>query len=141
RGLVVRGGERSRHEAAFARFSSVFPTAFCLRERGRFYPITSMDKGRLLGAGLHNVMGYFRDDTPLIELILDENGKKELDTLWNEFDFISDYTVRTYSQFVFNGGDGGRGTPVGRPRPHGCATPTALFPLPDHDLTHAAPPT
>jgi hypothetical protein len=42
--LVVPVGERGRYEAAFARFSSVFPTAFCLRERGRFYPITSMDK-------------------------------------------------------------------------------------------------
>ena len=65
--LVVPAGERARYEAAFARFSSVFPTAFCLREHGRFYPITSMDLGRLLGAGFHNVMGYFRDDTPLIE--------------------------------------------------------------------------
>ena len=40
-------------------------------------------------------MGYFRDDTPLIELILDEKGQKELDPLWDEFDFIADYTART----------------------------------------------
>ncbi len=60
--LLVPAGERARYEAAFARFSSVFPTAFCLREHGRFYPIISMDKGRYLGAGFHNVMGYFRDD-------------------------------------------------------------------------------
>ena len=72
--LVVPAGGRARYEAAFARFSSVFP-AFCLREHGRFYPITSMDKGRFLGAG-YNVMGYFRDDAPLIELILDETERK-----------------------------------------------------------------
>jgi hypothetical protein len=139
--LTVPAGERARYEAAFARFSSVFPTGFCLRERGRFYPITSMDQGRLLGAGLHNVMGYFRDDTPLIELILDENGKKELDTLWQEFDFISDYTVRTYSQFVFNGGggSGGRGTAVDRPSANEFATQSAIFRMRDQYLAKAAP--
>ncbi|MDQ3011406.1 MAG: DUF1592 domain-containing protein, partial [Acidobacteriota bacterium] len=140
--LVVPAGERSRYEAAFARFSSVFPTAFCLRERGRFYPINSMDKGRLLGAGLHNVMGYFRDDTPLIELILDEKGKQELETLWHEFDFIADYTLRTYSQFVFNGGDGGRSRiPVDRPGPNEFATEAAIFRMRDQYLTKSPPDT
>ncbi|MEO6726448.1 MAG: DUF1592 domain-containing protein [Blastocatellia bacterium] len=140
--LVVPTGERTRYEAAFARFSSVFPTAFCLRERGRFYPINSMDKGRLLGAGLHNVMGYFRDDTPLIELILDEKGKQELETLWHEFDFIADYTLRTYSQFVFNGGDGGRSRiPVDRPGPNEFATEAAIFRMRDQYLTKSPPDT
>ena len=36
-----------------------------------------MDKERYLGAGLHSLLGYFRDDTPLIELILDEKEKQE----------------------------------------------------------------
>src|SRR4030095_13592398 len=138
--LIVPGGERARYEAAFARFSSIFPTAFCLRERGRFYPIPSMDKGRFLGAGFHNVMGYFRDDTPLIELILDENGKKELDTLWDEFDFIADHTVRTYSQFIFNAGEGGglRRNGVDRPSPNEFATEAAIFKLRDQYLARAA---
>ena len=138
--LMVPAGGRSRYEAAFARFSSVFPTAFCLREHGRFYPITSMDKGRFLGAGFHNVMGYFRDDTPLIELILDENGKKELDALWDEFDFIADYTVRTYSQFIFNGGEGGglRRNVVDRPSANEFATQPAIFRLRDQYLAKAA---
>ena len=34
--LVVPAGGGPRYEAAFARFSSVFPTAFCLREHGGF---------------------------------------------------------------------------------------------------------
>jgi mono/diheme cytochrome c family protein len=63
--LAVPAGQRALYEAAFTRFSSVFPTAFYARERGRFYPVDSYDKGRLLGAGLHNVMGYFRDDSIL----------------------------------------------------------------------------
>ncbi|MBO0861082.1 MAG: DUF1592 domain-containing protein [Chloracidobacterium sp.] len=139
--LAVPAGERERYEAAFARFSTVFPTAFCLRERGRFYPINTMDKGRLLGAGLHNVMGYFRDDTPLIELILDEKGKKEIDQLWREFDFIADYNVRAYSQFVFNGGDGGRSIPVERPNPNDFDTQVSIFWMRDQYLTKAPPDT
>lgn len=140
--LVVPAGERAHYEAAFARFSSVFPTAFCLRERGRFYPITSMDKERFLGAGFHNIMGYFRDDTPLIELILDENGKKELDTLWQEFDFIADYTVRTYLQFIYNAGEGGGlRRNVDRPSQNEFATEASIFRLRDQILANAAPAT
>jgi hypothetical protein len=139
--LVVPAGERARYEAAFARFSSVFPTAFCLRERGRFYPITSMDKGRFLGAGFHNVMGYFRDDTPLVQLILDENGKKELDALWQEFDFIADFTVRTYYQFIYNAGEGGglRRNISDRPSANEFATEAAIFRLRDQVLARVAP--
>ena len=47
-------------------------------------------------------MGYWRDDIPLMELILDEKGQKELNSLWDEFDFIADYTNRTWEQFYFN---------------------------------------
>jgi hypothetical protein len=100
--LVVPAADRARYEAAFARFSSVFPDAFFISERGRYYPDDSEDKGRLLSAGFHNVMGYFRDDIPLMELILDDKGKKELDRLWDEFDFIADYTKRTWMQFFLN---------------------------------------
>jgi len=100
--LVVPAGQRARYEAAFARFSSLFPDAFYVRERGRFYPDESEDKGRLLSAGFHNVMGYTRDDAPLRELILDDKGQKELEALWNQFEFVSDYTARTYVQFYFN---------------------------------------
>jgi hypothetical protein len=98
--LIVPVGQRAKYEAAFARFSRVFPTAFCLKERGRFYPINTMDRERYLGAGLHSALGYFRDDTPLIELILDDKGKHELETLWHEFEFIGDYTLRNYTQFI-----------------------------------------
>jgi Protein of unknown function (DUF1592)/Protein of unknown function (DUF1588)/Protein of unknown function (DUF1587)/Protein of unknown function (DUF1585)/Protein of unknown function (DUF1595) len=137
--LIVPAGERTRYEAAFARFSSLFPTAFCLQEHGRFYPITSMDKGRYLGAGFHNVMGYFRDDTPLIALILDEKGKKELDTLWDEFDLIADYTVRTYYQFIYNAGEGGGiRRNVERPSQNEFTTEAAIFKLRDQILAKTA---
>jgi mono/diheme cytochrome c family protein len=117
--LMVPAGQRARYEASFARFANVFPDAFYIKERGRFYPDDSEDKGRLLSAGFHNVMGYFRDDTPLMELILDERGRKELDRLWLEFDTIADFTTRTYVQFFFNqsGEIEGRGRESGSFRP------------------------
>ena len=97
--LVIPAGQRERYEAAFKRFSSVFPDRFYLHERGRFYPVdVSTDTGRVLSAGLHNQMGYFRDDTALVELILDEKATQELDTLWDEFEYIADYSRRTYVQ-------------------------------------------
>ena len=117
--LLVPSGQRARYEASFAKFAHVFPDAFYIRERGRFYPDDSEDKGRLLSAGFHNVMGYFRDDTPLMELILDEKGRKELEMLWLEFDTIADFTTRTYVQFFFNqsGEIEGRGRESGSFRP------------------------
>jgi hypothetical protein len=117
--LVVPTGQRARYEAAFARLSNVFPDVFYIKERGRFFPDDSQDKGRLLSAGFHNVMGYFRDDTPLIELILDEKGKRTLDRLWDEFDYIGDYTTRTYVQYFFNqsGEVRGKGRESGTERP------------------------
>jgi mono/diheme cytochrome c family protein len=138
--LLVPAGERSRYEAAFARFSTVFPVGFYARERGRFYPIDSYDKGRLLGAGFHNVMGYFRGDSVLSSLILDDKGKKELDALWQDFDFVADYTVRTWEQFVFDGGGGGGrgGKPIQKPSFNEATTSPVIARYRDHFLEIAA---
>lgn len=117
--LVVPAAERKRYEAAFARFASVFPDHFYVTERGRFFPDDSQDKGRLLSAGYHSVVGFFRDDTPLMELILDENSKQEINRLWNEFDYIADFTARTWTQYFFNqsGEVQGKGAESGSARP------------------------
>ncbi|WP_321472351.1 DUF1592 domain-containing protein [uncultured Paludibaculum sp.] len=120
--LVVPVAERARYEASFRRFASVFPDAFYIRERGRYFPDDSQDKGRLLSAGYHSVLGYFRDDTPLMELILDEPARKELDRLWREFEYEADFTARTWVQFFFNqsgevlgkGAESSSERPVGR---------------------------
>ena len=90
--LVVPAAERPRYEASFARFASVFPDAFFVKERGRYFPDDSEDKGRLLSAGYHSVIGFFRDDMPLAQLILNDEQKKELDQLWLEFDYMADFT-------------------------------------------------
>ena len=94
--------ERARYEAAFARFSAVFPDAFYVSERGRYFPDNTRDKGRHLSAGFHNLMGYFRDDQPLYELILDEQGQRELDAMWQDLDFVASATSRTYVQFYLS---------------------------------------
>ena len=139
--LIVPQGELERYEKAFTRFSSVFPDAFYISERGRFFPDDSADKGRFLSAGYHNVMGYYRDDTPLQELILDEAGRKELNALWDEFDFIADYTGRTWVQYFFNqsGEVVGNGRESGSERPSDAAvsaTPV-IFKLRDVYLAKA----
>src|SRR5579872_6005124 len=100
--LVVPAAERKRYEASFERFASIFPDKFYVSERGRYFPDDSEDKGRLLSAGYHSVLGFFRDDQPLMELILDDKGQKELNRLWEEFEFISQFTARTFIQYFFN---------------------------------------
>jgi len=140
--LVVPAAERRRYEAAFAQFASVFPDAFYITERGRYFPDDSEDKGRLLSAGYHNTMGYFRDDTPLTELILDENGQRELNQLWDEFDFISDFTARTWVQYFLNqsGEVAGKGAEAGSPRPanHAITDEAVVMRLRDAYLAKAA---
>jgi hypothetical protein len=119
--LVIPAARRAEYEESFARFAKVFPDAFYVKERGKFFPDDSSDSGRLLSAGYHSVMGYWRDDDPLQQLILDEKGKKELDRLWTEFDFYADHTARTFVQYYFNqsGEVQGGGAESGRPRPVG----------------------
>jgi Protein of unknown function (DUF1592)/Protein of unknown function (DUF1588)/Protein of unknown function (DUF1587)/Protein of unknown function (DUF1585)/Protein of unknown function (DUF1595) len=97
--LHVPAGQRSKYEAAFAHFAAVFPDAFYISERGRYFPDNTRDTGRHLSAGFHNLMGYFRDDQPLYEMLLDDAGRKQLDELWRELDFIASANIRTYTQF------------------------------------------
>ena len=120
--LVVPHAERARYETSFAHFASVFPDVFYVTERGRYFPDDSEDKGRLLSAGYHSVVGYYRDDTPLLKLILDDKGQKEINRLWTEFDYMADFTARTWVQFFFNqsgevlghGAESGQDRPVGK---------------------------
>jgi Protein of unknown function (DUF1592)/Protein of unknown function (DUF1588)/Protein of unknown function (DUF1587)/Protein of unknown function (DUF1595)/Protein of unknown function (DUF1585) len=139
--LVVPAAERDRYQAAFERFAQAFPDAFYIQERGRYFPDDTQDKGRLLSAGYHNVMGYWRDDVPLQDLILDDAGRKRLDRLWTEFDFISDFTAHTWVQYYFNqsGEVDGKGAESGTLRPPDAAvsTPEIIFEQRDKYLAKA----
>lgn len=97
--------ERARFTAAFARFCSVFPDTFYVSERGRDYVKDSQkqmgEKGRLLSAGFHSMMGYFRDDAPLYDMVLDEAQQQQLDRLWQELDFVASAPMRQYVGFLW----------------------------------------
>ncbi len=120
--LAVPAGQRARYEAAFGRFCSVFPDMFYKEERGRNYFDTTKDRGRYLSAGFHNLMGYFRDDQPLYELLLNDEQQKQLDEMWHELDFVASANIRTYIQFYLSGRRGARGQPD-EETPEGVARP------------------
>jgi hypothetical protein len=86
---------------ALERFCAVFPDAFVVSDRGPYFDPKGAGKGRLLTAGFHLMQGYFRDDQPLCELILDERGRRELDELWHELNFITLVPMRQYKDFIF----------------------------------------
>lgn len=93
-----------KYESTFKRFCSIFPDAFYVSERARVYLDPTKEKlnaGRLLSAGFHSMTGYFRDDGPLYELMLDADGQRELDRLWQEFDFITGAPMRQYTSFIW----------------------------------------
>lgn len=99
---VCRSDACMEHERRdYELFCSLFPDAFYVAERGRSHlkpaEAAKEGKGRLLSAGFHSMMGYFRDDQPLYELILDDSQRRELDQLWSELDFITLAPVRQYS--------------------------------------------
>ncbi len=127
----------------FERFASVFPDTFYVTERGRYFPDDSADKGRLLSAGYHSVVGFFRDDTPLMELILDEKGQRRARSGCGiEFDFIANITARTWTQYFFNqsGEVAGKGAESGTPRPadHQITDTPVILAMRDAYLAKAA---
>ena len=97
--------QRERYEATFTRFCAIFPDAFFIAERSRPYVMDKNEEklktGRFLSAGFHSQMGYFRDDQPLYELILDARGRRELDDLWQELDFIALAPLRQHRNLLW----------------------------------------
>ena len=94
----------TQFENEVKRFCRVFPDAFYVSERGRDYvglAKSEQEKGRLLSAGFHSMMGYYRDDRPLMNLMLDSAQRAELDRLWQELDFVTSAPMRQYTGFVW----------------------------------------
>jgi len=88
-------------DAAAARFCAVFPDTFVVLERGPYYDKSASPKGRFLSAGFHLMLGYYRDDRPLYDLVLDDAARREIDALWTEFHFITQDPFRQYKDFIF----------------------------------------
>ncbi len=93
------GKEKGRK--ALDRFCSVFPDAFVVSDRGPYFDPNAAGQGRPLTAGFHLMQGYFRDDEPLCELILDGRERRELDALWQELNFVALAPARQYKDFIF----------------------------------------
>lgn len=71
---------------------------FCHAFPNRFYYV---DDRRGLAAGFHLIEGFFRDDQPLVEKVLSDAERKELDQLWTEFDFVMQNTETLIRGFVW----------------------------------------
>ncbi len=82
-------------------FCRVFPDAFVVSDRPPYFDLRGGAQGRPLSAGFHLMQGYFRDDAPLCELVLDEAGRRELDRLWRELNFVTGAPMRQYRDFIF----------------------------------------
>ncbi len=94
-------GKDAELDAARSRFCRVFPNAFSVSSRGHYADPNLGVQVRLLTAGFHLMQGYFRDDEPLCELVLDDAAKQELDTLWQELNFVTLVPLRQYKDFLF----------------------------------------
>ncbi len=77
--LVDRDGDLAKSFAGQAE-------AFCHAFPNRFFYV---DDRRGLAAGFHLVEGFFRDDRPLVEKVLSDPERRELDQLWAELDFAT----------------------------------------------------
>ena len=106
--LLLKTGtdeDRKAVTSSYRTFCSVFPDNFFILERGRgnVDPKESNreGKGRLLSAGFHSMMGYFRDDQPLCELVLSDEQRHEIDKLWSELDFIALAPLRQFSGYIW----------------------------------------
>ncbi len=83
-------------------FCRVFPDAFFLSSRAPYFdPKSNRGKERPLTAGFHLMQGFFRDDAPLCELVLDDAERSELDGLWQELNFVASAPIRQYKDFIF----------------------------------------
>ena len=132
--LAVPAGQRARYEAAFARFCRVFPDMFYMRSAaGNYFDTDQGSRAASSSAGFHNLMGYFRDDQPLYELMLDDAQQKQLDALWRELDFVAAVTSRMYIAVLLENQTsqgGGRGRR--RPLPPNRRTAIAVTAEPTH---------
>ena len=89
--LVHRGGRTAAAlKESAAEFCRTFPNRFCY-----------VDEKRGLAAGFHLVEGFFRDDQPLVDMVLSPKETVELDRLWAELDFVTRRTETLLRGFVW----------------------------------------
>jgi Protein of unknown function (DUF1592)/Protein of unknown function (DUF1588)/Protein of unknown function (DUF1587)/Protein of unknown function (DUF1585)/Protein of unknown function (DUF1595)/Planctomycete cytochrome C len=94
-------GKDAGLDTARERFCRVFPNAFSVSSRGHYADPKLGAQVRLLTAGFHLMQGYFRDDIPLCELVLNDAERNELDSLWQNLNFVTLVPIRQYKDFLF----------------------------------------
>jgi len=97
----IAGGNATlliNRESELARGMVESAEQFCATFPNRFFYV---DRSRGLAAGFHLVEGFFRDDQPLVEKVLDEQQIEELDRLWQELDFVTRHTETLLRGFVW----------------------------------------
>lgn len=77
-------------ETGGATFCKLFPNRFVY-----------VDSTRGLSAGFHLIEGFFRDDRPLYNSVLNDAERKELDRLWDELYFVTGIWEKMLRGFVF----------------------------------------
>ena len=81
-----------------ARDLSLAAESFCQTFPDRFYYV---DESRGLAAGFHLVEGFFRDDRPLVEKVLNDEQNASLDRLWEELNFVTEGAESLLRGFVW----------------------------------------
>ena len=103
----VDSERRDPQTKAYEQFCRIFPNKFYVDRRGREYVDQEEEQNevesnyRLLSAGFHSMMGYFRDDQPLCELLLTDEEKQHLDDLWFALDYVADAPRRQHAGFIW----------------------------------------
>lgn len=85
-------------ESPLAKEIAASAEKFCFAFPNRFFYV---DSNRNLAAGFHLVEGFFRDDRPLVEKVLTEAERNELDRLWKELDFVTQSVETLLRGFVW----------------------------------------
>ena len=60
-----------------------------------------VNEKRGLAAGFHLVEGFFRDDRPLVEKVLSEAEREQLDLLWRDLEFVTQSAETLIRGFVW----------------------------------------
>ncbi|MCB1276851.1 DUF1592 domain-containing protein [Prosthecobacter sp.] len=86
--IIVNDGSeaRRRFEAAFDEFRTLFPIALCY---ARIVPVDEVVTLTL----------FYREDEPLKRLMLDDAEERELDRLWDELRFVSEWPLKQVDVF------------------------------------------
>jgi hypothetical protein len=71
---------------------------FCQTFPNRFFYV---DNVRGLAAGFHLVEGFFRDDLPLVQKVLNDDERADLDRLWRDLDFVTQSAENLLRGFVW----------------------------------------